>query len=66
LKSEVKMKYKVYIVKTDDETKMVTFIEAEFDCGCGFDTIDEANVRIQSRGDDYVHYTILPYIYMTS
>jgi len=60
------MKYKVYIVKTDDETKVATFIEAVFNWGCGFDTIEEANDRIQSRGDDYVHYVIFPYVYMIS
>jgi len=60
------MKYKVYIVKTDDETKVATFIEADFNWGCGFDTIEDANDRIRSRGYDYVHYVILPYVYMTS
>jgi hypothetical protein len=66
LKLEVKMKYKVYILKTDEITKQAIFIEADFNWGCGFDTIEEANDRIRSRGDDYIHYVILPYVYMTS
>lgn len=60
------MKYKVYIVKTDDETKVAQLIEADFNYDCGFDTIEEANYTIQRKGDDYVNYVILPYIYMTS
>ena len=60
------MKYKVYIIKTDEVTKQAIFIEADFNWGCGFDTVEEANDRIQNRGDDYVHYVILPYVYMTS
>ena len=60
------MKYKVYIVKTDEVTKQAIFIEAEFNLGCGFDTIEEANERIHNVGDDYVCYAILPYVYMTS
>lgn len=58
------MKYKVYITKTDETTNQVIFIEADFNYGCGFGSIEEANNRIQSVGDDYVNYTILPYIYM--
>lgn len=59
------MKYKVYIVKTDDVTNVATFIEADFNYGCGFDTIKEAIESIERHGSDYVNYTILPYIYMT-
>jgi hypothetical protein len=60
------MKYKVYEVTTDSETNKATFTEVEFNWDCGFDTIEEAYDRIQSRGDDYVHYTILPYVCMTN
>ena len=60
------MKYKIYIVKTDEVTKQAIFIEADFNLFCGFDTIDEANNKIQNIGDDYTYYVILPYVYMTS
>lgn len=60
------MKYKVYIVKNSEETgKPDRFIEAEFNYGCGFDDMQEALLAIQRNGNDYVQYTILPYIYMT-
>ena len=60
------MKYKIYIVKNDDrEGAPVQFIEAEFNWGCGCDTIEEAMDMITRNGDDYKQYTILPYIYMT-
>ncbi len=58
------MKYKIYIIKTDDVTKVVTFIEAEINCEWGFDTVEEAKDRIEGRGDAYIHYVILPYVYM--
>lgn len=60
------MKYKVYVVKIDDVTKQLTFIEADFNWCCGFDTIEQSYDMINRMGDDYVHYVILPYIYMTS
>ena len=60
------MKYKIYIVKTDDVTNVATFIEAEFNWGCGFDTIKDAGITIRCVGDNYVHYVILPYVYMNS
>lgn len=60
------MKYKVYIAKIDEVTKQTIFIEAGFNWDSGFDTIEEANDRIRSIGDDYVHYVILPYVYMMS
>ena len=41
-------------------------LEADFNCGCGFDTMEEAIRQVENRGDDYVNYTILPYIYMTN
>ena len=59
------MKYKIYIVKTDEETKQVIFMESELNWGCGYDSIQEALDRIKSRGDNYIQYTILPYIMMT-
>lgn len=60
------MKYKIYIVKNGFEVgDPETFIEAEFNYGCGFDDMQEALLEIQRNGDDYVQYTILPYIYMT-
>lgn len=58
------MKYKIYIVKTSDVTKVVTFEEADFNWGCGCDTVEEALLLLKKNGDDYVTYTILPYIYM--
>lgn len=58
------MKYKIYQVKNDEVTKVATFIETDFNIGCGFDTIEEAMNRIQTEGEDYIQYTILPYIYM--
>lgn len=57
------MNYKVYIVKTDDVTKVVSFIEADFNWGCGCETIDEALELIKKCGDECVSYTVLPYIY---
>tara|TARA_R110001592_G_scaffold322937_1_gene601966 strand:+ start:593 stop:796 length:204 start_codon:yes stop_codon:yes gene_type:complete len=61
------MKYKVYIVKNGKEVgEPETFIEAEFNYGCGFDDMQEALLYIQRNGNDYIQYTILPYIYMTS
>ena len=60
------MKYKVYIIKNDEITKQAIFIEADFNLSCGFDTIVEANDMIKNIGDDYVHYVIIPYVYMTS
>jgi hypothetical protein len=62
----MKMKYKVYIIKNGEEVgKPDRFIEAEFNYGCGFDNMQEALLEIQRNGNDYVQYTILPYIYMT-
>ncbi len=67
-----RMKYKVYIIKNSEEVgKPDRFIEAEFNYGfslffySGFDDMQEALLSIQRNGDDYVQYTILPYIYMT-
>jgi hypothetical protein len=60
------MNYKIYIVKNDDrEGSQVQFVEAEFNLGCGCDTIEEAMEMIIRNGNDYKQYTILPYIYMT-
>lgn len=56
------MKYKVYLVKTDFDTNVSTFIEVEFNYGNGFDSIEEAYESIQRNGDDYLNYTILPHI----
>ena len=53
------MKYKVYIVKTDEVTKQAIFIEADFNGDCGFNTIKEAKDTIQSRGNDYVQYVVI-------
>lgn len=60
------MKYKVYIVKINNETDDVTFALAKFNPGCGYDSVEEANAAILREGIDYIDYTILPYIYMTS
>jgi len=60
------MKYKVYIAKTDEETKQVTFTEADFNPTMGFDTIEEANCSIHGYGYDYVVYVIHPFVFMTS
>ena len=60
------MKYKVYIVKEGHEINEPSiFIESEFNYGCGFDDIEEAMLNIQRNGENYIHYTILPYIYLT-
>ena len=59
------MKYKIYIALENDENSKNSFIEADFNFGCGFDSIEEAYQRIVSHGYDYVNYTILPYIYLT-
>lgn len=59
------MKYKVYIIKNGNEVgEPGTFTEAGFNFGCGFDDMKEALLSIQRNGNDYVQYTILPYIYM--
>lgn len=61
------MKYKVYIVK---ESSIINepcmFIEAEFNYGCGYDSVEEAMSNIHRDGENYIHYTILPYIYLTN
>ena len=60
------MKYKVYIVEHSYLVgKPDRFIEAEFNYGRGFDDMQEALLATQRNGDNYVQYTILPYIYMT-
>ena len=60
------MKYKVYIVKNGHEVgEAETFIEADFNFGCGFDDMEEALLSIKSNGYYCKQYTILPYIYMT-
>ena len=59
------MKYKIYVVRTSDVTKVSTFEEADFNWGCGCDSIEEAYDMINRNGDSYVTYTILPYIYMS-
>lgn len=53
------MKYKVYII---NKKKLK---EADFNYGCGFDTIEEAFGAIKRDGCDYIEYTILPFIYLT-
>lgn len=58
------MKYKVYIIKYDGVTNITTLIECTFNYGCGYDSIEEAYTNIEKYGDDYVQYTILPYICM--
>ena len=59
------MKYKIYVVRTSDVTKVATFEEADFNWGCGCDSVDEALFLLKRNGDDCVTYTILPYIYMS-
>ena len=60
------MKYKVYIVNNSEEVgKPDRFIEAEFNFVFGFDDMQEALLAIQRNGDNYVQYTILPYIFLT-
>lgn len=60
------IKYKIYIVNTNEFTKVVEFIEVDFNYGCGYDSLEEANLKIKEYGDNYVHYTILPYMYLTN
>lgn len=57
------IKYKVYVVKTD-KSNIVTFQVADFCIDLCFDTIEEACDAIEHNGDDFVHYTILPDVYM--
>lgn len=56
----MEIKYKIYEVKKDDSTNVVTFIESELNWVSAFDTVEEARDKIESRGDKYVHYTVLP------
>jgi len=64
------MKYKIYIVENTDRDNLtgypLNFIKADFNWDDGCDSIEEANELINKQGDNYVNYTILPYVYMTS
>lgn len=61
------MRYKIYIIKENTENGFpLVFIEADFNYGCGYDSIEEAQKMIEHNGEYYVNYTILPYIYMIS
>lgn len=57
----MKIGYKIYEVKKDGVTGVVTFIESQLNWAFNtFDTIEDACDRIRSFGDKYVHYTVLP------
>ena len=71
----MEIRYKIYeMVKTTIEERQENFEpikrfiveEATInDWGCGFDSFEEAAQAIANRGDHYINYTILPYVYMT-
>lgn len=59
------IKYKIYEMseKTKGVFKLRQYDDYMFDVI--FDSIEEAFEVIKNHGNDYTHYTVLPYIYMT-
>lgn len=60
------MKYKIYRLASNGITDFgfgkQLILDEEFEYE-EFDTIEEAISTIERRGERYIHYTVLPYIY---
>jgi hypothetical protein len=59
------MRYKIYRIINKSSGKSI-FKEASFNHGCGCETIEEAYLLCKEKGETFVDYTILPYIFMTN
>lgn len=59
------MRYKVFIVQKDKKSPILKFVEADFGNDYAFDTEKDAHDAIERRGESFVPYVILPYVYMT-
>ena len=56
------MKYKIYVVQTNDYNNPISFFEPKWGFNNEFDSIEEAYAYLSKYGDDFINYTILPHI----